>query len=223
MTYCYGPCLNIAHDITKGECLRMCFELTKELNNYYKTFHKDFPFILEVVPEPITEGGFMIKYYIRKNELKQLNADERSLDENINETSINENINETSLNENINETSSDDLIYLPKYYKSMRIRSSNSNYPWVRQDYLETWKNNYDETVYKRDKDTYTFLKAFERANKWSCDELKIFFKVFCKHGIYYTKRFPKEKQLNSCINGYKPFELKDQRSFIYAPLSDFK
>ena len=63
MTYCRGFCINITHDITKSEYLNICKELTDKLNNYYNLYHKDYPFKLNVVPEPITEGGFKIKFY----------------------------------------------------------------------------------------------------------------------------------------------------------------
>ena len=63
MTYCKGPYLNFHKIITKSEFLRICEELTESLNSYYTTYYPTYPFNLKVVPEPITEGGFLIQFY----------------------------------------------------------------------------------------------------------------------------------------------------------------
>ena len=190
MTYCRGFCINITHDITKSEYMIICNELTDKLNNYYNLYHKDYPFILNVVPERITEGGFQIKFY------------------------------SSSKNNDVNEND---------YYKSMRIINTNkfceyvNKYPFVEQDYNETWINNND-VVYKANKFAKTFLKAFYKANRWNRDELKLFLDVFNKHGIYLVDSFPKDNVLDSIINNYTPLRINNEnKNFIKTALKEFK
>ena len=186
MTYCRGPYINISHDITKAEYIKICDEITRDLNAYYQEFHKDFSFVVEVVPEPITEGGLLIKYYLNNE-------------------------------------------YSTQYYKTMRIINNDkyyrriNNYPWVPGDCMKSWQNN-DEIVYKANRDAHTFLKAFDKANRWTSDEIKIFLKVFTNHGIYFVKGFLNIKQLDSCINNYQPLRLKnEEKKYIKTCLRDFK
>lgn len=172
MTYCKGPYLNFHKIITKSEFLRICEELTESLNSYYTTYYPTYPFNLKVVPEPITEGGFLIQFY----------------DKVTNER-------------------------LKEYYKTMRV--FNGNFPYVDPDFAESWKNS-DEIVYKPTIECVrTVLKAFDKAPRWTSDEIKMFLHVFSKFMIEFDKGFPKDKFLDSNINNYDSFVLKPANKYI--------
>ena len=111
-------------------------------------------------------------------------------------------------------------------YKSMRFSSQSGRIRWPcidEDNVMNEWKDNNDiifKKYMRNDSNTKigTFLKAFCGADVWTLEELKIFNRVFEKHGIDSFSKMPSKKCLIEIWNVPKehliPYEKVDKIRF---------